>query len=44
MTIENNKQTVETIGTALWSARLEQVRLIGDKPFFVMDQTARSGP
>jgi hypothetical protein len=44
MTIENNKQTVEPMGTALWSAHLEQMCLTGHKPFFVMDQTARTGP
>jgi hypothetical protein len=41
---ENNKQTIEAIGAALWSAHLEQVCPTGFKPFFVMDQTARTGP
>ena len=44
MNSENNKQTVEAIGSALWSAHLEQVCLTGAKPFFVIDQTARTGP
>lgn len=44
MTIGNNKQTVDAMGTALWCEHLEQVCLTGDKPFFVMDQTARTGP
>jgi hypothetical protein len=44
MKFEQYKITVDVVGTALWSARLEQGCPIGIKPFFVMDQTARTGP
>lgn len=44
MKSEYTKQTVEVIGSALWSAHLEQVCPTGITPFFVMDQTARTGP
>ncbi|HSE39108.1 MAG TPA: hypothetical protein VLG74_17525 [Blastocatellia bacterium] len=44
MNSETTKQTVEVIGSALWSARLEQVCPTGITPSFVMDQTARTGP
>ena len=43
MKSESNKLTVDVIGSALWSAHLEQVCPI-DTPFFVMDETARTGP
>jgi len=43
MKSEYNKLTVDVIGSALWSAHLEQVCPI-DTPFFVMEQTARSAP
>ena len=38
--------TVDVIGIAPkpWSAYLEQVCPIGFTPFFVMDETARTGP
>lgn len=38
------KQTVEVIGSALWSAHLERVCPTVISPSFVMDQTARTGP
>jgi hypothetical protein len=44
MNIEHNKLTGEAIGSALWSAHLEQVCPTGITPSFVMDQTARRGP
>jgi hypothetical protein len=44
MKSEYTKQTVEVIGSALWSAHLEQVSPTGITPTFVMDQTARTGP
>ena len=43
MKSEYNKLTVDVIGSALWSAHLEQVCPI-DTPFFVMDETARAAP
>ena len=44
MKSEYNKLTVDVIGSALWSAHLEQVCPLGITPFSVMDQTARTGP
>ncbi len=44
MKSEYNKLTVDVIGSALWSAHLEQVCPFGITPFSVMDQTARTGP
>ena len=44
MKSENNKLRVDVIGSALWSAHLEQVCPLGITPFFVMDETARSAP
>lgn len=44
MKSEYNKLTVDVIGSALWSAHLEQVCPFGITLFFVMDQTARTGP
>ncbi|MEK6406173.1 MAG: hypothetical protein AABN34_04340 [Acidobacteriota bacterium] len=44
MKSEYNKLTVDVIGSALWSAHLEQVCPVAITPFSVMDQTARTGP
>ena len=46
MKIAYNKLTVDVIGSApkAWSADLEQVCPLGITPFFVMDETARTGP
>jgi hypothetical protein len=44
MKSEQYKLTVDVIGSALWSAQLEQMCPTGIKPFFVMDPTARTGP
>jgi len=41
---KDTKQSVEVIGSALWSAHLEQVCPSGFNPFFVIDETARTGP
>ncbi len=43
MKSEYKKLTVD-VGSALWSAHLDQVCPIGIAPFSVMDQTDRSGP
>jgi len=43
MKSQYNKLTADAIGSALWSAHLEQVCPI-ETPFFVMDETARKGP
>ncbi|MEK6322200.1 MAG: hypothetical protein AABN33_11005 [Acidobacteriota bacterium] len=42
----HKKLTVDVIGSAPmpWSAYLEQVCPVGIAPFFVMDETARTGP
>ena len=46
MNSEHNKLTVDVICSAVkpWSADLEPVRPLGIVPFFVMEQTARTGP
>ena len=44
MNNEYTKLTVDVIGSALWSAHLVEVCPDGITPFFVMDETARSGP
>ena len=44
MKSEYNKLTVDVIGSAPWSAHLAQVCQDGITPFFVMQETARSGP
>lgn len=44
MKSEYNKLTVDVIGSALWSAHLEQVCPLGITSFSVMGQTARTGP
>ena len=38
------KLSIDAIGSALWSAHLEQVCPTGFTPFLVMDETARTGP
>lgn len=46
MKSEYNKLTVDVIGGGPkpWSAHLEQVCPLGITPFFVVEQTARTGP
>jgi len=46
MRTEHNNLTVDVIGAAAkpWSPRLELDCTSGITPFFVMEQTARTGP